>query len=98
MTRRERDRFIQEEELGPTAAAHHLAPPPLIVADTDEPCLGRPALLEQRLGRRVVNDAAVAREEAPLRYRDNVAERAYSVLQGNEGPSASAVSVQVRPL
>jgi hypothetical protein len=60
MTGGERDRFIQEEQLGPTAAAHDLAPPPLIFADTDEPRLSRPSLLEQRLGRRVVNDAAVA--------------------------------------
>src|SRR5580704_14154537 len=52
VTRRKCDRFIQEEELGPTAAAHHRAPPPLIFADADQPRFARPALPQQRLGRR----------------------------------------------
>jgi hypothetical protein len=49
---------IQEEQgdiqpkhivVGVTGGSHHLAPPPLIFADTDQPRLNRPALLEHVL-------------------------------------------------
>jgi hypothetical protein len=58
-----------------TGGSHHLAPPPLIFANTDQPRLDRPALLEQRPGRRIVDDPPVAGEQASLRYRDDLTER-----------------------
>src|SRR5271163_2337916 len=73
VTCRQCDRLVQKEELGPTAAAHYLAPLPLIFGDTKQPCPGRPTPLQQRLGRRVMNDAAVAGEQTPLRDGDDIA-------------------------
>jgi hypothetical protein len=80
VTCRQRDRLVQKEKLGPTAAAHYLAPLPLIFGDTKQPCLGRPTPLQQRLGRRVMNDATVPSEQAALGYGDDIAERSHPVL------------------
>src|SRR5580704_16376366 len=55
----ERRGFIQEEELGPAPAAHHLAPHPIERAETDDPGLARPAPAQKPPGRRVVDDAAI---------------------------------------
>ena len=78
---RKRDRLVEEEQLCPTAASHHLAPPSLKFAEANEPGLGRPAPFQQGPGRRVMNDPAVAGEHASLRYRDDVTERRHPVLQ-----------------
>jgi hypothetical protein len=59
--------FVREEELRPTVGPHHLAPPSFIVEDANQPRLGRPAPAEQGFRRRVVDDAAVTNECAPLR-------------------------------
>src|SRR5271169_5210012 len=78
----ERHRFVEKEKLGPAAAAHHLPVPPLVVEETNKPRLGGPASPEQRFGRRVVDDPAVADEKASLRDRDDIAKWGHTVLQG----------------
>jgi len=77
----ERHRFVEEEKLGPAAATHHLPVPPLVVENTNEPRLRRPAPPEQRFGCRVVDDPAVADEKASLRDRNDIAKRGHPVLQ-----------------
>ena len=83
VTRGERHRFVKKEKLGPAAAAHHLPVPPLVVENTNEPRLGRPAPPEQRFCCRVVDDPAVADEKAALRNRNDIAKRGNPVLQGS---------------
>src|SRR5947207_15534894 len=48
VTRRERDRLVQKEQLCPTAASHHVAALPFKFAEAGEPSLGRPASFQQR--------------------------------------------------
>src|SRR6516165_6263189 len=79
----ERHRFVEKEKLGPAAAAHHLPVPPLVVENTNETRLGRPAPAEQRFGCRVVDDPAVTDEKASLRDRNDIAKRGHPVLQGS---------------
>ena len=76
-------RFVEKEKPGPGSAAHHLPVPPLVVEDTNEPRLGRPAPPEQPFGCRVVDDPAVADEKASLRDRNDIAKRGHPVLQGS---------------
>src|ERR1700684_959818 len=82
MSRGQRHRLVEEEEFGPAPAGHDIPPPALVVAATDQPRLARPALSQQGLGRRVVDDAAVAREYPSLRDRRDIAEGGDSILQG----------------
>jgi hypothetical protein len=70
---RERGRFIEEKQLGPAPAAHHLAPPSPEFAEADEPCRVRPALFQQGLCAGIVDDAAIAGEQATVRIGDDVA-------------------------
>jgi hypothetical protein len=63
MTSGERDRLVEKEKLGPAPAAHHVPLPPLVVEDANQPRFGRPAFPEQRLGRQVRDDAAIAGEK-----------------------------------
>src|SRR5207237_8299105 len=88
VSRRERDGLVEEEQLGPTAATHDRAPPLLVFAETDEPGLTRPAPVQQGSGRRLMNDPAVTGEHPSLRYRDDVAEGRYPVLQRHWSGSA----------
>ena len=88
VTRRERDRLVQKEQLCPAAASHHVAAPSFKFTDTGEPGLRRPASFQQRPGRRVMNNPAVAGEHAFLRYRDDVSERGHPVLQRHWSGSA----------
>src|SRR5947207_11682163 len=83
VTRRERDRLVQKEQLCPTAASHHVAPTSSKFTKAGEPSLGRPPLFQQGPGRWVMNNPAVAGEHAFLRYRDDVAKRGHPVLQGH---------------
>ena len=69
MAGRERGRFVEKEQLGPAPAAHHLAPPAPEFADAGDPGRARPALFQQSLGRGIMDDAAVAGEEAAMRRR-----------------------------
>src|SRR6202161_1830245 len=82
MSRGQRHRLVEEEEFGPAPAGHDIPPPALVVAATDQPRLARPALSQQGLGRRVVDDAAVAREYPSLRDRHDIAKGRHSILQG----------------
>src|ERR1700722_9721551 len=82
MSRGQRHRLVKEEEFGPAPAGQDVPPPALVVAATDQPRLARPALSQQGLGRRVVDDAAVAREYPSLRDRHDIAEGGGSILQG----------------
>src|SRR5438445_6216463 len=76
-------RFIQKEKFGPATPAHHFAPPALEFADTDQPGRIRPALFQERLGRGIVDDAAIAGEQPAMRIGDNVARGKDAVLQGH---------------
>src|SRR5882724_10549604 len=58
----ERRRLVEEEQLGPTAATHHVTPHALVFADADDPGFRRPAARQQRPCPRVMDDAAVAGE------------------------------------
>src|ERR1700686_4884664 len=80
MSRRERGRLVEKEQLGPAAAAHHLAPPSSEFADASKPRLARPAP-RQGLGCGIVDDAAIAGEHPAMRRGDNVAQRCDAVLQ-----------------
>ena len=81
MAGRERGRFIEKEQFGPAAAAHHLAPPAPEFADADEPGRARPALVQQRFGGGIMDDAAIAGEQAAVRVGDDVAGGRDAVLQ-----------------
>ena len=72
MTGRERGGFIEKEQLGPAPAAHHLAPPSPEFADAGQPRRARPALFQQGLGGGIVDDAAVAGEQAAMRIGDDL--------------------------
>jgi hypothetical protein len=86
----ERGGLVEKEQLGPAPAAHHLAPPSPEFADAGDPRRARPALLQQRFRRGVVDDAAVAGEHAAMRGGDDVAGGRDAVLQG-QGAAPSAV-------
>ncbi len=64
--------------------AHHLAPPAPEFADAGDPGRARPALFQQRLGRGIVDDAAIAGEQAAMRIGDDVAGGRDAVLQRHE--------------
>src|SRR5580693_9518436 len=89
MSRGQRHRLVQEEEFGPAPARHDVTTPILVVAATDQPRLARPALSQKRLGRRIVDDAAVAREYPSLRDCHDIAEGGDSILQGHRLTSKS---------
>ena len=76
-----RHSFIEKEKLGPAAPGHQLPAAYLVVEDTDEPRLGRPAPAKQRFGCGVVDDPAVADVKPSLRDRDDIAKRGHPVLQ-----------------
>jgi hypothetical protein len=71
--RRQAHSFIEKEKLGPAAPAHQLPATSLVVEDTNEPRLCRPAPAEQRFGCGFVDDPAVADVKASLRDRDDIA-------------------------
>src|SRR5262249_57689911 len=64
---REGSRLVEKEQLGPASPAHHLAPAAAELAEAGDPGRTRPASFQQRLGRGVMDDAAVAREQPPMR-------------------------------
>ena len=74
MSSRQCRRFVEEEELGPAAAAHHVASNALVVARADDPSLCRPPARQKRPRPRIVNDAAVAHEQSALGDRNDLAE------------------------
>jgi hypothetical protein len=74
------DGFIQKEELSPAPLRHHCTTTPLEFAGADQPCLRRPSPTQQRLRGRIVDDAPIASEHAPLRNGDDLAEGRNAVL------------------
>ena len=96
MPRRQRRRLVEKEQFGPAAAAHHLAPPSPEFADASKPRLARPAPRQQGPSRGVVNDAAIAGEQAAMRRRNDVAGRRDAVLQRHSKPGYSAIVVIAR--
>ena len=81
MTRRERGGLVEEEQLRPAPAAHDLPTHAAELAGADDPGLVSPAPPEQRTGRRVMDDAAIAHEEAALRDGDDFTEWRDPVLK-----------------
>src|ERR1700759_3549372 len=77
----ERGGLVEKEQLGPAAAAHHLAPPSPEFADTGQPGRARPAARQQGLGGGVVNDAAVAGEHPAMWIGDDLSLWRDAVLQ-----------------
>src|ERR1700747_596412 len=58
--------LIEKEQLGPAAAGHHVAAAAAEFQHTGEPGRRRPALLQQRPGCGIVDDAAVTDKQAAL--------------------------------
>src|SRR5438105_3876991 len=84
MPRRERGRLIEKKQLGPAAAAHHLAPPAPEVAQAGKPCPARPAP-RQCFRRGIVDNAAIAGEHSAMRRGDDVAGWGDPILQRHKG-------------
>src|SRR5262249_29635154 len=76
-----RHSFIEKEKLGPAPPAHQLPATSLVVEDTNEPRLGRPAPAKQSFGCGIVDDPAVAGVKPSLRDRDDIAKWGHPVLQ-----------------
>src|SRR6476619_4121985 len=87
MACRKRGRLVEEEQLGPAAAAHHFAPAAPEFAEASKPRLARPAP-RQRLGRGIVDDAAIAGGHPAIRRCDDFACWRDPVLQ-HPSPSYS---------
>src|SRR5580700_834514 len=83
----ERGGFIQEEEFGVSIRGHHGSLSAAKLQNADEPALQDPLPPEATL--RVVQDAAIAHERAPLGRRNNLPERRDPVLLGQRGSSGT---------
>lgn len=81
MACREGDSLIEEEQLRPASTGHDHSAAVLVFKATDEPCLGRPAPVEQSFCRWIVDDATIAGEGTPLRYGDNIPKGCHAVLK-----------------
>jgi signal peptidase I len=92
MPGRERDGFVEEEQLGPAPPAHDLAAHPPKFTGADDPGLVSPATFQQRARGRVVDDAAVTREQATLFDGDDVAEGSDAILQRHSGSVAGILA------
>src|SRR5262249_51399103 len=90
-------RFIQKEKLGPASPAHHLAPPPLELADADQPGRAGPTPPEKGLGGGIMDDAAIAGEQPPMRVGDDVASGKDAVLQGHASSPSFREVRRIRP-
>src|SRR6266436_2246312 len=91
-------RLVEKEQLGPASAAHHLAPPSPEFADAGEPGRAGPAFLQQGFGCGIMDDAAIAGEQAAMRGGDDVACRRDPVLQRHEKARLFATPVIARSL
>ena len=78
---RERGRLIEKEQFGPAPRGHHVAAAAAEFANASDPRLAAPAPVQQRLRRRIMDDAAIAGEQAALRRRDDLAGRRDTILQ-----------------
>src|SRR6266481_4886945 len=82
MPRRQRGCLVEKKQLGPAAPAHHLAPPTFELAHASDPGSAGPAP-RQRLGRGIMNNAAIAGEHSTMRRGDDLARWRDAVLQGH---------------
>jgi hypothetical protein len=83
MPGRESRGLVEKEQLGPALAGHRFPAPTFVFADTDDPGLRGPAPLEQGPRRGIVNDPAVAGEQAALGNGNDLAVRRDAILQGH---------------
>ncbi len=81
VTRRKGHGLVEEETLGPGPTSHDGAASSLILAATHQPCLCRPPSGQQGLCHRIVDDATIAGEHAPLGDGDDLAEGCDAVLK-----------------
>jgi hypothetical protein len=82
MPRSERRRLVQKKQFGPASRAHHVAAAAAEFADAGDPRLAAPAPVQQRFRGGIVDDAAIAGEQAALRGCDDLAGWRDAVLQG----------------
>ena len=80
MSRRERSRLVEEEQLGIGTAPHDRAPPPAEFEPAGHPRLAIPASSEQRPADGVVNHSAIPHQGATSGGGDDFARRPHSVL------------------
>src|SRR5579871_2428505 len=83
MSGRERRRLVEEEELGPAPTCHRSPAPTFVVAEANDPGLRGPAPGEQGPRRGIVNDPAVAGEEAAGRNGEYLTKGRDAVRQGH---------------
>ncbi len=87
---RQRRNLVEEEQFGPartslpvdhSIAAHRHPANAAEIAHADDPSLERPALLQQRPGVRIMDDAAIAHQAAAFGHGMDGAERIDPILQ-----------------
>src|SRR5215831_5558244 len=81
VTRRKSHGLVEEEKLGPAPASHDRAASSLILATTHQPRLCRPPSGQQGLCHRIMDDAPIADEHAPLGDGYDLAEGSDAVLK-----------------
>ena len=81
MACREGDGLIEEEKLCPASTCHYRSAVVFVFKATNEPCLGRPAPVQQSFRRWIMDDATITGEGSPLRYGDNIPEGCHAVLK-----------------
>src|SRR5690606_38946484 len=100
---RQRRHLVEEEELRPAGAAvravaaHDRAAATLVFACADDPGFRRPSPAEQRLRRRVVDDAAISREQAARVHGMDIPERVGAVSKWHRRRSLLGVPVSCYP-
>src|SRR5580700_7792487 len=77
----ESDSLVEKEQLRPTLICHYLTASALVVAIAYEPGLGGPAFREQGFGQGIVDDTAIAGEQAALGDGNDFTERRNAILQ-----------------
>jgi hypothetical protein len=94
MTGSQRGRFVQEEQLGPTTGSHDGAANTTPLQPADQPSAAAPAVVQQRAGSRIVNDASVPREHSSLGFGDDVAHGRDAILQ-RHGLKTAAWAIRI---
>jgi hypothetical protein len=91
MTRGKRGRLVQKKQFSPAADSHDgtANAAPLQCADQPRP-IG-PAVVQQRTGSRIVDDAPISREHSALGFCDDVAHRRDTILK-RHGPQDRGLS------
>jgi hypothetical protein len=81
MARSERNGLIKEEQLGPAPPGHDRSAAAFVLTAADEPSFGGPTPIQQGLRSRLVDDAAIAGEYAPLGYGKDLTEGCNTILK-----------------